>query len=714
MKMPSELNFSRRRRLPVIQGAEAAECGLACMAMVARYHGHDVDLNGLRQRFTLSMSGATLRSIMGFADSLGFAPRALKVELSALEKVRLPAILHWDLNHFVVLKSVSNGKAVIHDPALGARTYTLADLSNHFTGVALELTPSDTFEKVTARAPIKLTSLWSRMVGFWPAFFQILGLSLALQVAVFAMPFQMQLVVDEAIFRADRDLLTVLAIGFGALVVVQASIEALRAWALQVFGQMLSFQMVGNLVRHLMRLPTDWFEKRHVGDIISRIGSAGAIQDVLTRGVIAAIIDGLMAIVAIIILLLYSPILTAVVVGAVAINLALAFALFPALRARTEEQIIETAREQSHIMETVRAATTIKVMGREAERESSWRNLYANAVNAAVSVGKFQISLGFTQALVTGLQTVIVIYLGARTILAGDGFSVGMLFAFLSFRQTFTDRANALINQAIQFKFLGLHLDRLADIVTAEVETSAAAAPPRLEVRGAMTLRDIDFRYGVADRAILEGLNLEVRPGEFLAITGSSGGGKTTLLKLMLGLRAPTAGAVTLDGQTATPDLWRAWREQVGVVAQDDRLLSGTIADNIAFFDPDLDMVRVQQAAMAAQVHADIARMPMQYLSLVGDMGSTLSGGQKQRVLLARALYRQPRILILDEGTANLDVQTEEVIADLIAQLPITRIVVAHRPALLRRADRVLVVEGGSLSPAVMEQPKAEPEAALA
>lgn len=714
MKMPSELNFSRRRRLPVIQGAEAAECGLACMAMVARYHGHDVDLNGLRQRFTLSMSGATLRSIMGFADSLGFAPRALKVELSALEKVRLPAILHWDLNHFVVLKSVSNGKAVIHDPALGARTYTLADLSNHFTGVALELTPSDTFEKVTARAPIKLTSLWSRMVGFWPAFFQILGLSLALQVAVFAMPFQMQLVVDEAIFRADRDLLTVLAIGFGSLVVVQAAIEALRAWALQVFGQMLSFQMVGNLVRHLMRLPSDWFEKRHVGDIISRIGSAGAIQDVLTRGVIAAIIDGLMAIVAIIILLLYSPILTAVVVGAVAVNLALAFALFPALRARTEEQIIETAREQSHIMETVRAATTIKVMGREAERESSWRNLYANAVNAAVSVGKFQISLGFTQALVTGLQTVIVIYLGARTILAGDGFSVGMLFAFLSFRQTFTDRANALINQAIQFKFLGLHLDRLADIVTAEVETSAAAAPPRLEVRGAMTLRDIDFRYGVADRAILEGLNLEVRPGEFLAITGSSGGGKTTLLKLMLGLRPPTAGAVTLDGQTATPDLWRAWREQVGVVAQDDRLLSGTIADNIAFFDPDLDMVRVQQAAMAAQVHADIARMPMQYLSLVGDMGSTLSGGQKQRVLLARALYRQPRILILDEGTANLDVQTEEVIADLIAQLPITRIVVAHRPALLRRADRVLVVEGGTLSPAVMEQPKAEPESALA
>lgn len=696
MKIPSELNFARRRRLPVIQAAEAAECGLACMAMVARFHGHDVDLNGLRQRFTLSLSGATLRSIMGFADSLGFAPRALKVELSSLNKVRLPAILHWDMNHFVVLKSVSRTKAVVHDPALGVRTYAIADLSNHFTGVVLELTPSATFEKVTARAPIKLTSLWSRMIGFWPAFFQILGLSLALQVAAFAMPFQMQLVVDEGIMRSDRDLLTVLAIGFGALVVVQATIEALRAWALQVFGQMLSFQMVGNLVRHMIRLPSEWFEKRHVGDILSRISSASAIQEVLTRGVIAALIDGLMAVVAIVILLLYSPTLTAIVVGAVAINLGLAFAMFPAMRARTEEQIIESAREQSHIMETVRAATTIKIMGREAERESSWRNLYANAINAAVSVGKFQISLSFSQALVTGLQTVIVIYLGARTILAGDGFSVGMLFAFLSFRQTFTDRANALINQAIQFRFLNLHLDRLSDIVIAEVETSSAA-PPRLDVRGAMSLRDIDFRYGAADRAILQELNLNVEPGEFLAITGASGGGKTTLLKLMLGLLHPTDGAITLDGQTATPDLWRAWREQVGVVAQDDRLLSGTIADNIAFFDPELDMARVQQAAHAAQVHEDIVRMPMQYLSLVGDMGSTLSGGQKQRVLLARALYRQPRILILDEGTANLDVATEEIIADLIAQLEITRIVVAHRPALLKRADRLLVVQNGGL-----------------
>ncbi|MFA7262290.1 MAG: peptidase domain-containing ABC transporter [Caulobacter sp.] len=706
MRIPSELNFARRRRLPVIQGAEAAECGLACMAMIAGYHGHDVDLNGLRQRFSLSMSGATLRSLMGLAEPLGLAARALRVELSALGKVRLPAVLHWDLNHFVVLKSVKGDKAVVHDPAMGARTYALDELSKHFTGVVLELTPADSFQRVTARAPIKLTSLWSRMTGFWSAFFQILGLSLALQVVAFALPFQMQLVVDEAIFRADRDLLTVLAIGFGALVVVQAAIEALRGWALQVFGHLLTFQMVGNIVRHLMRLPADYFEKRHVGDILSRIGSAGAIQDVLTRGVIAAIIDGLMALVAVIILFFYSPLLAAVVVGAVALNFAIAFAVFPALKARMEEQIIERAREQSHIMETVRAATTIKIMGRETERESGWRNLYANVTNASVSVGKFNISLAFTQGLITGLQTVLVIYLGARVIIAGDGFSIGMLFAFLSFRQTFTDRATALINQAMQFRFLNLHLDRLSDIVTAEAETTQSMGPP-MNVRGAIEANEVSFRYGAADPLVLSGINLRIDPGEFVAITGVSGGGKTTLMKLMLGLRAPSGGAILLDGQLATPDLWRAWREQVGVVAQDDRLLSGTIADNIAFFDPDLDMARVQEAAVAARIHDDIARLPMQYLSLVGDMGSMLSGGQKQRVLLARALYRRPRVLILDEGTANLDVETEELIGELVAAMPITRIVVAHRPALLQRADRVIVLQGGLLMDATLPSTRA-------
>lgn len=679
------------RKLPVMTASEAAECGLACMAMIASYHGHDVDLNGLRQRYALSLAGASLKSLMGIADQLGFSTRALKVEMSALDKIHLPAIAHWDLNHFVVLKSVGRQRITIHDPAVGVRVFDRDEFSKHYTGVVLELARSESFEPISARTPMKLSMLWSRISGWASAVLSVVVLSLALQVAAFVAPLQMQLVVDQALAQADRDLLLVIAMGFGALVVIQASIEALRSWALRVFGHLLSYQITGNLVRHLLRLPSDYFEKRHVGDIISRLGSVKPIQDAITQGVISTVIDGLMACVAAVILFYYSTTLAMIVIAAVLINLVLAVALVPRMKQRMEEEILADAKEQTHLMETVRAATTLKLLGRETVREGGWRNLHAETTNASIGVAKFQISLGFIQSVVTGLQTVLVIYVAGSHILAGQGFSVGMLFAFLSYRQTFTDRAMALVSQMMQFRFLRLHLDRLSDIVLTPAE-SLDQGLGLIQTHGHMRLKNVSFRYGTTDPLVLEDVNLEIEPGDYVAIQGPSGGGKTTLLKLLLGLNVPTEGSIELDGHRATSERWRAWRNDIGVVAQDDRLLSGTLADNIAGFDPDLDMQRVISAAVAAQVHADIMRTPMQYLTLVGDMGSTLSGGQRQRVLLARALYRNPKILILDEGTANLDEHNEAVIADLIDQMSITRIVVAHRPALLRRAKRVYAV----------------------
>ncbi|MGD9669788.1 MAG: peptidase domain-containing ABC transporter [Hyphomicrobiaceae bacterium] len=687
------------RKLPVVVASEAAECGLACMAMIARYHGHDIDLNGLRQRYALSLAGASLKSLMGIADQLGFSTRALKVEMSALGRIELPAIAHWDLNHFVVLKSVGPRSITIHDPGAGVRTFTIEEFSKHFTGVILELARSEGFEPITDhRTQMKLSMLWSRITGWWSAVIGVLVLSLALQIAAFVAPLQMQLVVDQAIAEADKDLLLVIALGFGALVVIQSAIEALRGWALRIFGHLLSFQVTGNLVRHLLRLPSDYFEKRHVGDIISRLASVKPIQQAITQGVISTVIDGLMACVAAAILFFYSTTLGFIVVAAVVVNLALALMIVPRMKQRMEEEILAEAKEQSHLMETVRAATTLKLLGREAVREGSWRNLHAETTNASIGVGKLQIAIGFGQSVVTGLQTVIVIYIAGRQILSGQGFSVGMLFAFLSYRQTFTDRAMALVNQMMQFRFLRLHLDRLSDIVLTPAE-STSQGMALVKTEGHMRLKNVSFRYGATDPLVLEDIDLEIEPGDYIAIQGPSGGGKTTLLKLLLGLNQPSDGSIELDGHRATSERWRAWRNDIGVVAQDDRLLSGTLADNIAGFDPDLDMERVIAAAIAAQVNADIMRTPMQYLTLVGDMGSTLSGGQRQRVLLARALYRSPKILILDEGTANLDEQNEALIADLIDEMQITRIVVAHRPALLRRAKRVFTVSNRKLIP---------------
>lgn len=696
----ADLNFSGRRRLPEIRAAEAAECGLACLAMIGRYYGHQVDLNGLRQQFPQSIGGATLRGLMQLAQQLSLAARPLRVGLNALPRVRTPAILHWDLNHFVVLKKIGRRGAVIHDPVRGIRHMPIAELSDHFTGVVLELSPAADFQKLEARLPVKLTSLWTRSQGIAPAIMQVLAVSLVFQIATFAIPFHVQLVVDEAIGRADRNLLTVLALGFGALTVLHAALEALRDWILRLLGSMMSFQIVGNIVRHLLRLPVPYFEKRHVGDIISRIESTNAIQDALTRGMLSALVDGAMAVIAAFILFLYSPLLATVVITALLIVLVLGFSFYPATRAATEENIIALATERSNLIETVRAMPTIKIMGGEIEREGKWRNRYAGVINSSVQVGKLELSLAFLQKSVIGIQTILVVYLGARMVLNADGFSVGMLMAFLSFRQTFSDRALSLVNEVIKFRLLRLHLGRLADIITAEADASPASplANRPLEVKGGIEIDRMAFRYGSTLPLVLEDVSMQIAPGDFVAITGQSGGGKTTLAKLLLGLNQPESGEIRLDGRLANPDLWRAWRAKVGVVAQDDQLLSGTIADNIAFFDPDMDMARVTEAALAARIDDDILRMPMQYLTLVGDMGSTLSGGQRQRVLLARALYRQPQLLLLDEGTANLDEETEREIADLIAALPVTRIVIAHRPALVQRATRHFRVADGAVT----------------
>lgn len=406
-----------------------------------------------------------------------------------------------------------------------------------------------------------------------------------------------------------------------------------------------------------------------------------------------------MAFIAVFILFLYSPLLTTVVVVSLIIVLAVALGLYPATRARTEAQIVAQANEQSHLMETIRGAQTIRLFGAETQRESAWCSRFANTINATVQLGQFEITQAFLQKAVVGVQTVLIIYLGARMILDAQGFSIGMLMAFLSFRQTFSDRTLSLVTELTQFRLLRLHLDRLSDIVATPADIiEGASAPPLMNgLRGGIELRSVSFRYGATLPLILENVSLTIAPGEFVAITGPSGSGKTTLAKVLLGLNAPDSGQVLFDGQPTTPGLWRAWRGQIGVVSQDDRLLSGSIADNIAFFDPEMDMQRVVKAAAAAQVHEDIIRMPMQYLTLVGDMGSVLSGGQRQRIFLARALYRQPRLLVLDEGTANLDEASERAIADLIGALPITRIVIAHRPELIRRASRRLTFERGTL-----------------
>lgn len=696
MKIPPYLRFSSAPQLPVINQAESTECGLACLAMIASYYGHDVDLNGLRQRFQTSLSGVNLRHIMQMAHELSFTSRALRLEMAALPKLRCPAILHWGGDHFVVLRAFTKSHALIHDPARGALKLPHSEVSTYFTGIALEFAPAADFKPTQARRVVKMSDLWHKLHGLPTAVAQILALSIAFQLITFLLPLQLQWVVDEAIANSDREILLIIAISFLALAALQTITEAMRAWLLQLLGQQFVFQVIGNLVRHLLRLPISFFEKRHLGDILSRMQSTRVIQDVLTRGLISAFIDGVMAVVAGALLFYYAPKLAAIVVASLFLIALINLFCAPILLRKTEDYLASSAKEQSVLMETIRAISTIKLLGRETEREGVWRNSLVKATNIALQLSKIQVSLSFVQNFVLSSQFVVTVYLGAAMIIDATGFSVGMLLAFLSFRQTFSDRAASLILQINQFRMLRVHVDRLGDIVAQSPEVHDSFVPI-VPVSGAIKAKGVGFRYGLTDPFVFRNLNLEICPGQFIAITGPSGGGKSTLLKLLLGQYSPSEGEIELDGIKASPELWRSWREKVGIVTQDDKLLSGSVADNIAFFDPDLDMAKVILAATNARIHDEIVAKPMQYQTLIGDMGAALSGGQRQRLLLARALYRRPQILLLDEGTANLDPENEERIADYLASLEITKIVVAHRPALVERADRVLSLVGGEL-----------------
>ena len=692
-----QMHFSSSPRIEPILSAEETECGLACLAMVANYYGHQLDLVRLRQRFSLSIAGITLRTIIDWANQLGLGSRALRVELSAVVKVQTPAIIHWDLTHFVVLEKVTGNSATIVDPASGRKTFSLSDFSNHFTGVVLELSRSAEFTPVQDKEKMKLSRLWSNLHGLKRVVCHLMALSLFLQFAVLLGPLQAQLVIDQAIARGDIDLLGVIAAGFAFIMIFSALAEAARSWSLAVLINSATYQVLGNVVHHLFRLPISFFEKRHVGDIISRLNSAKDIQGILGEGLIVALIDGLMAIILVAILYFYSPLLASIALALVFVSLATTMTFYPMLRSASEDRLIDAAREQTYLIESVRGAQTIKVMGREAEREGHWRNLFTRFTNSSIRTSKYGILIQAAQNVVNGAQLIVVLYLGGRLVLASSGFSVGMLVAFMAFRQMFAARISALIQNLVEFRLIRLHLQRLGDITATKAEAVAEDAAPQLNDL-TLELDHVSFRYDPSGNYILKDVNMTITPQDFVMLTGPSGGGKTTLLKLMLGLIEPSSGEIRIGGRPATPAIWRQWREMSGVVAQDDSLLAGTIAENISFFDPSLDMKKVRAAAATAAIADDIERMPMQYLSLSGDMGSALSGGQKQRILLARAIYRDPSIIFLDEGTANLDEETEIEITRVISLLPVTRIAVAHRPALIEVAHCVFDVSNSTVS----------------
>jgi ATP-binding cassette subfamily B protein RaxB len=678
-----------RPRVPVILQSEAPECGIACLAMISSFHGHLTDLAAMRLRLSPSLKGVNLKHIAQIAETMGLSARGVQVPLESLGKLQLPAVLHWDMNHFVVLVEVSGRRIVVHDPGRGKRSLTLEEASKHFTGVAMEFSPTTTFQRKDERERISSWQLLGVAGGLKGTIVQILLLSLALEVFAIAMPFFLQLVVDRVLVGRDRDLLTVLGVAFGALAVISVAVTAVRAWVGVYLSTHVNLRLLTTLFSHLVRLPLAWFEKRNIGDIVSKFRSVDAIQRTLTTTFVETAIDGVMVLLTLAVMAFYSLTLTSVVVAAALLYGLARWSFFYPQRYATDEQLAHEARSGTHFIETLRGMLAIKLNLRESERRAAYQNLVVDQTNAGVRVQVIGILQRAANGLIFGLESVIVIWLGAIAVMDGL-FTVGMLYAFLGFKLVFLTRVVNLIDKWNDFRMLDLHAERIADIALSEMEASKPPLPGEA-ASGDLTIeaRGLGFAYGPEGFAF-RNVDLTIARGETLAIVGPSGCGKTTLIKVLLGLLPATEGEVRVNGRSLADWDVRQYRSRIGAVMQDDQLFVGTIEDNISFFDPDHDPERVRECARLALIDEDVAKMPMGYNTIVGSLGAALSGGQRARVLLARALYRKPQVLFLDEAFDQLDLDLERRISRGLVTLGIALVVVSHRPDTIEGAFRRL------------------------
>ncbi|WP_412971963.1 peptidase domain-containing ABC transporter [Glaciecola sp. MF2-115] len=703
-KLNKVLNFSSKTRLNVVMQAEASECGLACIVMIANYYGNYISLDKLRQRNPISNQGSNLNQIMQIGDLLGMSSRALKVELSELNQLNTPCILHWNFQHFVVLTKVSKSHCTIADPALGTRNLTRQQVSEAFTGVAIEMQPNKKFKQADASQKLELKHFLTKSIGLKRQLTILFSLSLLLQLFAIASPFYMQTVIDEVLIKSDISLLTVLAIAFALLLLIDTLTSLLRERVMLYFSNQFSIHMSTRVFTHLLSLPLNYFQKRHLGDIVSRFGSLQNIRKIVTSGIISGLIDGLMAVIMLLVLFIYSAKLAIVVCLVVLLYTLLRGLSFSTMKQLNMEVIHSQANENTHFMQSVRAIKTIKLNNNSAQRGSQWLNLLGRAMNNQIKLSTWEINIFTLNKLLFGLENILIVYLAANLVTL-NLFSIGMLYAFMSYKNKFINATDGLINNFIEFKMLRVHLDRLADIVfteselnlslESEINNSIEKLSPKLESVYHLSVRDLSFKYHNEHDFLFKNLNFNIAKGKSVAIVGASGCGKSSLLLCLMGLNISAQGKVYINGHLLNAR--NRHHHSIAAVLQDDQLLSGTVLENITDFAEQSKLSLAIEASKTACLHDDIMSMTMQYNTLIGDMGNSLSGGQKQRLLLARALYKEPSLLFLDEATSHLDAANESIINENLKHLSMTKIMIAHRQETIVSADIVLAFIQGEL-----------------
>jgi ATP-binding cassette subfamily B protein RaxB len=691
-----KVRFGWRRKVRPILQTQSSECALACLAMIAEYYGATHDMRDLRAKIGLSSRGLNGAGLVDAAYQMKLQASGVRLEVEELQSLQLPALLHFDMNHCVVLTALSRRKATIIDPACGLQSLDMKQLSQRFTGVAFTASPLSDFQRVQSRRKIDLSELTGSSVGLKRAIVEIVTLAVIVELLGLASPLMMQTIVDKVLPSGNTNLVLMVGVAFATLMVLQAVLFAARSWAMTSLGQQLSFNWISRVYSHLIRLPDSYFGTRHLGDVVSRFDSVAAVQRTLTTRVAEVVLDAGVGSLTLVVMFFYDVRLAIITVMFVLAYAALRHASYSAMNRLTTSEIAVSARQQSNFLESIRGVTAIRLFNRQSAQTARYAANMAKTLEARAILDSIHLTFGTINSLLFGLLRITLLIVGSIFALKGK-FSVGMLVAFIAYADRFAERASSLIDFMVDIRMMQMHGERIADITSEPIETHLYGDTRLAPKDFSIELRNVSFRYSQKDAWILKGCSATIASGTSVCIVGSSGVGKSTVAKLLAGMLDPTEGQIFIGGVDVRNLGKTRVRSLLGAVLQEDSLFSGSIAENISFFDEQPSAESIGACARLASIEDDIVRMPMRYETLIGDMGSSLSGGQRQRVLLARALYRSPSILLTDEATSHLDPATEATILANIRSMNVTRVSVAHRIESVRLADRILELRDGTL-----------------
>ena len=687
------------KRYPHIRQHDETDCGAACLAMITSYYGSPVAVSRLRDMANVDANGASLWSLAQAAEALGFHARALQLEFQHLRQLSLPAVVHWKGSHYIVVYSATRRHVVVADPGLERKRMSKEEFMAGWTGRVLELIPSAHLASVGAH-----TSSWKRFLPTVTPFKWMVGevlvASFILSVLGLGIPMFTQMVIDRVLVHRSLDLLNMLLIGMAVVTVFQALIASVRRLILVHISLRWDARLISDFFRQVFRLPMRYFDLRRVGDIVSRVSENRKIRAAMSGTIPGVFLDTVLAIGYLALLASYNLKMTCVVLAVIPLFVVLMLIFTPILRRNQKEQFDKRTEASTFVIESMTGISTIKTMAVESQSRWKLETLFVESMLMGRRGAHWATLYSGLGTVVKSLSTVLFIWYGARQVMVG-AMTAGQLIAFFTIAGNVITPILGLINSCQSLQEVRNAIERLNDVFEAEPEQQngrTLICPSKID--GHICLENISYSYtNDEDDLALCGIDLDIRPGETVAVVGRSGSGKSTLMKIVQGLYSPTRGRVLVDGHDLRNVSHSSLRRRMGVLPQEVVLFSGTVRDNIALSDPDMSFKRVVEAATLAGAHDFICQFGMGYDTTVGERGLALSGGQRQRIALARALHHNPDMLLLDEPTSSLDGEAEQTIQENIEHaFPNTTILInAHRLSTVRRADRIIVMEQGRI-----------------